>query len=153
MTWDDYELFLHVVRAGSIRAAARMSNTDHAAISRRLARLEAELGTKLLHRRSNGQTPTSAGRELMSAAEAMEAQVKLAERKLASGTTELEGWVRVSCNLPFGLKFLAPVVAPILGAAPQHRVSSRSPSRSASRISRAMKPTSPFGSGSPRPTP
>ncbi len=94
MTWDDYELFLHVARAGSIRAAARLLNTDHAAISRRLARIEAELGTKLLHRRSNGQTPTMAGRELVSAAEAMEVQTKLAERKLVSGATELEGWVR-----------------------------------------------------------
>lgn len=110
MTWDDYQLFLHVVRAGSIRAAARALETDHAAVSRRLARIEAELGHKLLYRRSNGQTPTTAGQELVAAAEAMEHQAKVVERRLGSGATELEGWVRVSCNLPLGLKFLMPII-------------------------------------------
>ena len=110
MSWDDYELFLQVVRAGSIRAAARKLNTDHAAISRRVARLEKELGSKLLHRRSKGQLPTIAGQELVAAAEAMEAQARQVERKVARRDAALEGWVRVSCNLPLGLRLLMPLV-------------------------------------------
>lgn len=110
MSWDDYELFLHVVRAGGIRAAARKLGTDHAAISRRVARLEEALGTKLLHRRSRGQLPTSAGQELMAAAEAMEAHAQQVERRVVRRDAELEGWVRVSCNLPLGLRLLAPMV-------------------------------------------
>ena len=46
----DYDLFLAIVEAGSISAAARASGLSTAALSKRLARLEDRLSARLIHR-------------------------------------------------------------------------------------------------------
>src|SRR3546814_16738026 len=43
-------LFVHVVAAGSLSAAARARGISPAMVSKRIARLEARLGVRLLHR-------------------------------------------------------------------------------------------------------
>lgn len=118
MSWDDYRLFLAVVRAGSIRAAARDLHTDHSTISRRLGRLEEALGTKLVHRRSRGLLPTPAGEELLAAAEQMESQAQRAERRLTRSDDELAGWVRISGNVTLGLHLMMPLLPRFAAAHP-----------------------------------
>src|SRR3546814_5170488 len=46
----DAALFVHVVAAGSLSAAARARGISPAMVSKRIARLEARLGVRLLHR-------------------------------------------------------------------------------------------------------
>ena len=46
--WDNLRLFLAVVRAQSAQEAARRLEVDHSTITRRLHRLEKELGAQLL---------------------------------------------------------------------------------------------------------
>ena len=47
---DDYALFAGIVEAGSLSAAARALLISPAMVSKRLARLEARLGARLIHR-------------------------------------------------------------------------------------------------------
>ncbi len=82
MTDTDESLFLRVVDAGSLRAAAEQLGTDPSTVSRRLARLEARLGVKLLHRSTRRSVATDAGavyadglRTLVEQREALEARV------------------------------------------------------------------------------
>ncbi|MEP0943113.1 MAG: LysR family transcriptional regulator [Rhizobiaceae bacterium] len=56
--------FLQIVATGSISAAARDLNLPRATLSRRITGLEADLGVRLLHRRTNKLTLTAAGLEL-----------------------------------------------------------------------------------------
>ena len=49
--------FLEVVRTGSIKDAALKLNVASSAVSRQIARLEAELDTLLFERRSRGMVP------------------------------------------------------------------------------------------------
>jgi len=56
--------FLAVVSSGSISAAARSLALPRATLSRRLSGLEADLGVRLLHRRTTKLTLTEAGEEL-----------------------------------------------------------------------------------------
>ena len=58
--------FLEVVRRGSITEAAVTLNVASSAISRQIARLEAELDTPLFERVSRGMRPNAAG-ELLAA--------------------------------------------------------------------------------------
>jgi DNA-binding transcriptional LysR family regulator len=61
MNWDDVRVFLAVVRNGQILGAARSLHLNHATVARRIDALEASLGTKLLHRRTNGTELTEEG--------------------------------------------------------------------------------------------
>lgn len=56
--------FLKILETGSISAAARGLHIPRATLSRRLSGLEAELGVRLIHRRTTGLTLTGAGEEL-----------------------------------------------------------------------------------------
>jgi DNA-binding transcriptional LysR family regulator len=61
---DRMKEFLEVVASGSISAAARALNMPRATLSRRLSGLEADLGVRLIHRRTTRLTLTEAGQEL-----------------------------------------------------------------------------------------
>ncbi|MCV0428686.1 MAG: LysR family transcriptional regulator [Roseibium sp.] len=61
---DRMREFLAVVREESISGAARTLNLPRATLSRRISALEADLGVRLLHRRTNRLTLTEAGEEL-----------------------------------------------------------------------------------------
>ncbi|WP_294198811.1 LysR family transcriptional regulator, partial [uncultured Sphingomonas sp.] len=57
----DYALFVRIVEAGSLSAAARALNISPAMASKRLARLEARLGVRLIQRTTRRLAPTDAG--------------------------------------------------------------------------------------------
>ena len=57
----DEKLFLRVVQAGSLKAAAAQIGVDAATVSRRMAALEARLGVALLQRSTRRTVPTEAG--------------------------------------------------------------------------------------------
>ena len=51
MNWDDLRLFLAVARTGSISGAARQLEVQHSTVSRRMRRLEEQLGARLIERK------------------------------------------------------------------------------------------------------
>src|SRR5580692_9326764 len=58
---EDLETFIEVADAGGVSAAARRLGVSKSIISRRLVRLEAELGAQLLARTTRGAALTEAG--------------------------------------------------------------------------------------------
>lgn len=83
MDWNDVEVFVKVVDAGGVSAAARALDLPKSTVSRRLARLESELGVRLLQRTSRAQALTEAGR-------AYHAKVAAAFGELAAAGSALE---------------------------------------------------------------
>src|SRR5690606_32675038 len=59
INWDNLRLFLAVVRAQSAQEAARRMEVDHSTITRRLHRLEKELGAQLFERTPAGHLLTT----------------------------------------------------------------------------------------------
>lgn len=96
IAWDDLEVFLSVVRHGSLSAAARELGVNHATLSRRVARLEEELRVRLFDRRRRGMLLTAAGEELQAHVERIETEVLAIGRKVAGRDQRVEGVVRVS---------------------------------------------------------
>lgn len=97
MKWDDVSVFLAVARHGSMRAAGRARGLSQPTIARRLAAFEAALGGMVLFDRlPEGLRITTAGEQLLPAAESVEAAVLTLERRRAAASPVLTGTVRVS---------------------------------------------------------
>lgn len=99
--WDDLRVFLAVLRAGSLRGAARLLGLNHATVNRRLRALEAGFGTRLFERTRSGLVPTQAGEDLLAAAERVEDELLVAQRDIAGRDGQLDGAVKVS--LPYAM--------------------------------------------------
>ena len=61
MDIEDLQTFVEVADAGGVSAAARRLGVSKSIVSRRLFRLEAELGVQLLARTTRGAALTEAG--------------------------------------------------------------------------------------------
>lgn len=99
--WNDLRVFLAVLRAGSLRGAARRLELNHATVNRRLTALEAGFGSKLFDRTRAGFVPTQAGEELLAAAELVEDELFRVEQTIAGRDANLSGEVKVS--LPYAI--------------------------------------------------
>lgn len=95
--------FLEVVRAGSIADASARLNIATSAISRQIAKMEADLGVELFERRPRGMVPSQAGELLAAHAR----RVFLEEESVVSSLRRLRGLatglVRVASTEGFGL--------------------------------------------------
>ena len=108
LEWERVRVFLAVFRGRSLLRASERIGVDVSTISRRLDRLEEDLGATLFDRTREGTTPTLLAEQMMPHAEAMElAAIRFASAG-AQMETEVEGVVRLS--LPPGVAdtFLAP---------------------------------------------
>lgn len=70
--WDNYRFFLAVARQGSYSAAARSLSVSQPTVSRRIAQLEDNLGTRLFEQGYDGLVATEPGRKLVDYAERLE---------------------------------------------------------------------------------
>lgn len=89
---EGFELFVSIVEAGSISAAARGRGVPRETLSRHLGRLEERLGVRLLHRDTRRLVPTRAGAELYRRA-----------RPLVAAAAEAAEAVRTLDDVPRGL--------------------------------------------------
>lgn len=115
----DVIAFVRVAETGSFaRAAARMGMSK-SGLSRRVARLEAELGAKLLTRTATGAVRTGAGEAYHRRAAAILADLESAREAVADAVTQLAGSIRLTAPLSFGTMHLAPALADFAAAHPR----------------------------------
>jgi len=107
---DDLRSFVEVMRGGGYSRAARQLGLSKSIISRRIARLEAGLGTRLLDRTTRGMSPTDAGSELWVRAERILADYEEARDVVAKRGGGIVGPLRLAAPLAFGLRHIAPIV-------------------------------------------
>jgi DNA-binding transcriptional LysR family regulator len=110
LDWEQVRLFLAVFRERSLAAASARLALDVSTVSRRVDRLEVELGAPLFDRTREGTTPTALAEQMLPHAEEMElAAVRFASAG-AKVETEVEGTVRLT--LPPGMAdvFVAPAL-------------------------------------------
>ena len=110
MDLEDLRTFVDVADAGGVSAAARRLGVSKSIVSRRLFRLEAELGVQLLARTTRGAALTEAGVTFREHASRVGAEIDVAlETILPAG--ELRGRLRIAAPLSLGPTHLAPVFA------------------------------------------
>lgn len=118
MDVEELRTFVEVADAGGVSPAARRLGVAKSIVSRRLLRLEADLGVRLLARNTRGATLTEAGAAFRDYAARICAEVDIArETILPEG--ELRGRLRLSAPLTFGPTHIAPVLAELARRHPQ----------------------------------
>lgn len=109
--WDNLRIFLAVARSHSALEAAAQLEMDHSTITRRLHRLEKEIGSKLFDRNPQGHQLTPAGHRLLESVERIEDTLAAAESEIGGDNQVLTGQVRLGATEGFGSFFLAPQLA------------------------------------------
>lgn len=110
MDIEELQTFVEVADAGGVSPAALRIGVSKSIVSRRLARLEAELGVQLLVRSTRGAALTEAGATFRDYAARACAEMDVArEAILPAGA--LRGRLRVAAPLSFGPTHFAPVLA------------------------------------------
>jgi DNA-binding transcriptional LysR family regulator len=108
---EDLQAFVEVVETGGFGRAGRGLGLSKSMVSRRVSRLEAELGARLLSRTTRGVAATEAGLEFKARAEKVLADLADARQGLAQADGEIVGALRVAVPLSFGVSHLGPVLA------------------------------------------
>jgi DNA-binding transcriptional LysR family regulator len=114
--------FVRVVEARSYSAAARELGATTSAVSKRVAKLEAALGVRLLERTTRRLAPTEAGAAFYErCGHVLEAlgEAERAATRLGGGA---RGTLRLSAPVIFGELHVAPLVPALLGRHPDLRV-------------------------------
>ena len=115
--WDNLRFLLAVHKGGSASAAARALRVDKATVSRRVAALEREVGSRLLDRRASGWTLTEAGRRVLVAADAIDSRLRALTADLGEGAG-LRVRVRFTAPQWFCTEVLLPELASLQASAP-----------------------------------
>jgi DNA-binding transcriptional LysR family regulator len=121
MDIEDLQTFVEVADAGGVSVAARRLGVSKSIVSRRLLRVEEELGIQLLTRTTRGAALTEAGSTFREHAARICAEMDVArETILPAG--DLRGLLRIAAPLSFGPTHLAPVFAELARRHPRLHV-------------------------------
>ncbi len=96
--WDDFRIFLAIVKAGSLNRAADLLGIVQPTVSRRLDRLEKTLGVKLFDRSTSGPKLTFEGRRVLNSVSMAQLSLAQASRNAQSAGPKIEG----ECKLVMG---------------------------------------------------
>jgi DNA-binding transcriptional LysR family regulator len=122
MNWDDFDAFCHVVEHGGFTAAARALDRPKSSLSASVARLEEQLGARLLERTTRSLRLTEAGEALYRDVSRPLAQLReVAADALAQGE-QVQGTLRVAAPYEFGAHHLATVACRVMKEHPQLKV-------------------------------
>lgn len=114
---NDVLTFVRVVENGSFSAAARELGVPTSSVSRRVARLEDDLGVQLMQRTTRRLNLTDAGRILFEYGAQISSDLVEAERSVASLQAKPQGRLRVS--MPVGSGVLCRTVVEFAAAYPE----------------------------------
>lgn len=115
---DAMAVFAAVAEGGSLSAAGRTLGLPLSTVSRKIADLEAHLGTRLLTRTSRSVGLTEAGASYLQASRRILEQVAEAERVAAGEYVSPTGELTITAPVAFGRLHVLPVVAGYLAAYP-----------------------------------
>lgn len=94
--------FAIVTEIGSVRRAARVIELGQPQLTQQIARLEAQIGSRLLRRSRSGVTPTSAGRKIVEQLPGLEEQLRRLSQKAAERFRSSSATIRLATAIPLG---------------------------------------------------
>jgi DNA-binding transcriptional LysR family regulator len=108
---QDLRTFVAVVESGGFSRAAQRLGVSKSVVSRQVARLEQDLGARLLSRTTRGISATEAGLEFKARSERILAELEEAREAMAQQGGGVLGRLRLSLPLSFGVRHVTPVLA------------------------------------------
>jgi len=108
---DDLILFAQIAEMGSFSKVAEANNITNSVVSKRIAKLEKELGTQLLYRTTRKLTLTEAGQALKQGAMNVKASTQEAIDTISGYSEQISGHIKMSVPTISGDLLLADAVA------------------------------------------
>ena len=115
-------LFVRVVDLGSFSKAAAEIGIGQPAATKQVARLEAQLGSRLLHRSTHGVTPTEIGHLYYEKCRLIAHHVEEAESVAALMQSQVQGALRISTSVAFGRRVMVPLLMRFMKLNPKLQV-------------------------------
>lgn len=119
----DLALFLKVLDLGSISAAARHLDISVAVASKRLQRLERDLGVRLLQRTTRQLRATAEGAALAGQGRVLVEELEALTAGLRQGGSEISGTLRLTTSASFGRQYISPLLAEFVALHPRVDIS------------------------------
>ena len=107
---NDMMLFIAVIDAGSFTLAAERLNIPKANLSRKISRLEQQLGVTLLERTTRSQHITGAGSRYLVHCRRISQEIELAETSISQHLNEVQGPLRIGVSVSMGHDIIKPVL-------------------------------------------
>jgi len=107
----DLGFFSLLAASGSLSAAAREQGLTTAAVSKRLAQMEARLGVSLVNRTTRRMSLTAEGELYLEHARRILGELEEMEQLLGLAKSTPSGLLRVNATLGFGRSHVAPVIS------------------------------------------
>jgi DNA-binding transcriptional LysR family regulator len=114
--------FARVVEAGSFAEAARRMDTSRSAVSKAVAKLEVDLGARLLNRSTRHLSLTEVGSAFAEHSVRILEEAEHAEQVVTSLHAEPRGMLRICASVAFGTLHVAPALADFLARYPEIRI-------------------------------
>jgi len=119
MKLEDLKIFLATVRTGSFTRAANKLLLTKQHVSRRVEALEQELGVALFTRNSRSLRITDMGNEFQHHASRILDAVDFAAHAMSERCDKLQGTLKISTPLSFGVRYLSPLLAAFVHRHPE----------------------------------
>ena len=119
---DDLALFVTIVEEGSLNAAALRENLPPATVTRRLQKLESELGYRLLNRSARRLQPTAEGWQYYERCRPLVRALRQATQQLDASLSDISGTIRVLAPVNFASGLLTPAWASFMHQYPDIRL-------------------------------
>ena len=119
---SNLRLFTRVVEEGSFSAAARFFGVTPSSVSRQIAHLEQELGTRLFNRTTRKQSLTEAGEIYFQHASRIARDLDEAGQAVSRLTDTPSGSLHVTAEADFAVAFIAPFLPDFLSLYPDMRL-------------------------------
>ncbi|WP_394167263.1 LysR substrate-binding domain-containing protein [Photobacterium piscicola] len=116
-------LFADVVNQGSFSKAATLHEMDNSSLSKKIKKLEAELGVQLLNRSTRSFSLTSAGEEILKQTTKLNEVLNDIELIANSYQSQPKGILRITSPIYFGQNYLQPVIARFMKQYPNIQIS------------------------------
>ena len=118
MDYNDFALFTRVVERGSFTQAARAAGLPKSSVTRSIARLERDLGVRLIQRTTRQRGVTDAGRELYERIRSAVGALEEASEAVRQHGQEPRGMVRVTAPADMAMIGLPEAISDFLVAYP-----------------------------------
>ena len=115
----EVQLFVEIIRAGNLSAAARALNSSPAAMSRALSSLESRLGVRLATRTSRSFELTEEGSLFYERCQKIVADIAEAEAEAVSKLGSIKGKLRIGAPNDLGRRLVAPLITKFVRKYPE----------------------------------